>query len=420
MFSPVNRRRLLLRPGRERAVANRHPWIFEGSIVREEGPAGAAIGDLVDKQGRILASGFYSQHSQIRLRAWVFAGEELSETLIRRRIEEAIARRSRLLSDDTSAVRLVHSEGDELSGLVVDRYGEVLVMEITSAGLEQLREVIVKVLRDLLNPARVVVRNNLPSRKIERLPLENEVIDFPAGSDPRPSAGRALGRVQDALCASLRIPAAILENGLQFEIDPTEGQKTGFFLDQRENRSLAEAEASGKHVLNLFSYTGAFGVYAMRGGAASVDQVDVSRPALLLAERNHRLNGQEDAITLTEADAFDYTRSLVRGSERFGLVICDPPAFAKTRGDIERASRGYKDINLHALRLVEPGGALMTFSCSGHIAPDLFQKILFAAAVDAGRRVSIERRLGAGPDHPVSIYCPEGEYLKGLLLRVHS
>jgi 23S rRNA (cytosine1962-C5)-methyltransferase len=206
----------------------------------------------------------------------------------------------------------------------------------------------------------------------------------------------------------------ILESGLRFSVDPREGQKTGFFLDQRENRRLTRTLASGKRVLNLFSYSGAFGIYAAAGGASAVMNVDVSAKAIELARENHSLNGAAGEFVV--ADAFQYVR---QHRERYDLLICDPPAFAKSRGEVDRAARGYKDVNLHALRMVEPGGHLMTFSCSGHMSVDLFQKVIFAAALDAGRRVSFVRRLTAGPDHPVSMYCPEGEYLKGFLLEVH-
>ncbi|MDQ3283870.1 MAG: class I SAM-dependent rRNA methyltransferase, partial [Acidobacteriota bacterium] len=206
----------------------------------------------------------------------------------------------------------------------------------------------------------------------------------------------------------------ILESNLRFHVDPASGQKTGFFLDQRENRRLARTLASGKRVLNLFSYTGAFGVYAAAGGASSVTNVDISAQAIGVARENHKLNDLDAQHTV--ADAFQYVR---QSRERYDLLICDPPAFAKSRGDVERAARGYKDVNLFAMRMVAPGGLMMTFSCSGHMSVDLFQKVIFAAALDAGRRVSFVRRLTAGPVHPVSIYCPEGEYLKGFLLEVH-
>ena len=209
--------------------------------------------------------------------------------------------------------------------------------------------------------------------------------------------------------------AIILENDLRFHVDVPAGQKTGFFLDQRDNRALARANAAGRRVLNLFSYSGAFGVYAAAGGAAFVENVDVSAPAIEAARRNHDLNAFKNDVRFTVADVFSYVRQT---RERFGLVVCDPPAFAKSRGEVERAARGYKDVNLFAMKLVETGGLMMTFSCSGHMSLDLFQKVIFAAAHDAGRRISFIKRLTAGEDHPVSLFCPEGEYLKGFLLEV--
>ena len=376
----------MLKRGRERAVANRHPWIFDGAIARESGPDDAAVADLVDERGELLASGFHSKHSQIRLRALTF-GEELNAETIRSRILRAIARRT--FAGDTNAFRVLNAEGDDLSGLVIDRYDDVVVIEIANAGVEKLKALIVETIQEALAPRVVFFKNDIPARKIERLSQENE---WSGAGEPA---------------------AKIRESDLSFVVEPAVGQKTGFFLDQRENRRMTRSIASGKRVLNLFSYSGAFGVYAAAGGAAGVMNVDVSEKAIALARTNHELNGF--AAEYVAADAFDWIR---KTTDRFDVVICDPPAFAKSRGDIDRAARGYKDINLQSLRHVAPGGMLMTFSCSGHMSLDLFQKVIFSAAADAGRRASIVRRLTAGPDHPVSLYCPEGEYLKGFLLAV--
>ncbi|MFL6244694.1 MAG: class I SAM-dependent rRNA methyltransferase [Thermoanaerobaculia bacterium] len=390
LFRSDRRRTLMLKRGKERVVANRHPWIFAGAIHTEKGPEDAAIADLVDGDGARIASGFYSRHSQIRLRALTFAEEALTEEVIASRIAAAIARRRMIFDDTTNAARVLHAEGDELSGIVIDRYDDLLVVEIANRGAEQLKSSIVETLQRELSPRVIYFKNDLPPRAIEKLPLQDE-------------------QIGDGTSAT-----TILESGLRFRVDPREGQKTGFFLDQRENRRLTRMLASGKRVLNLFSYSGAFGIYAAAGGAASVTNVDVSAKAIELARENHSLNGFDGEFVV--ADAFQYVR---QHRERYDLLICDPPAFAKSRGEVDRAARGYKDVNLHALRMIEPGGMLMTFSCSGHMSVDLFQKVIFAAALDAGRRVSFVRRLTAGPDHPVSIYCPEGEYLKGFLLEVH-
>ena len=393
-FAPSHRKRLMLKPGKERVAANRHPWIFAGAIGRESGPDDAAIADLLDASGTRIASGVYSPHSQIRMRALVFGDVELTADLVRERIAAAIARRQPLLGDDTNAVRLIHAEGDELSGLVVDRYNDVVVVEIANRGLELLAPLIVDALQRELAPRLLFFKNDLPARKLEQLTTES----------------RSIGDGEST--------TEIVEQGLRFRVDPAEGQKTGFFLDQRENRGLAREVASGKRVLNLFSYSGAFGVYAAAGGAASVENVDISDRAVDLARVNHDLNDLGANVSFTTADAFSYVRKLMSERAKFDFVVCDPPAFAKSRNDVDRAARGYKDINLYAMKLLAPGGLLMTFSCSGHLSLDLFQKVIFAAALDTGRRVSFLRRLTAGPDHPISLYCPEGEYLKGFLLRV--
>ena len=379
-------RTLTLKPGKERVAANRHPWIFAGAIQTERGPEDAPIGDLHDADGKRIASGFYSRSSQIRLRALTFGEEQVTPELIAARIAQAIARRKPIFDDSTNAARLVHAEGDDLSSLVIDRYNDVLVVEIANLGAETFKQGIVDTLQRELAPRTMFFKNDLPARKLEGLSTVDE------GTD---------------------VATEILESGLKFRVNPAEGQKTGFFLDQRENRRLARTLAGGRRVLNLFSYSGAFGVYAAAGGASSVTNVDVSAQAIEAARENAALNGFEAQHVV--ADAFQYIR---QRHEPFDLLVCDPPAFAKSRHEVERAARGYKDVNLYAMRMVAPGGHLMTFSCSGHMSLDLFQKVIFAAALDAGRRVSIVRRLTAGPDHPVSIYCPEGEYLKGFLLEV--
>ncbi len=396
IFAPENRRRLTLKHGKEKVVSNRHPWIFAGAIAGESGPDDAAVADLVDAAGSRVASGFYSPRSEIRLRALTFGAEELSADLIGRRIAAAIARRRSLRTDRTNAVRVINAEGDELGGLVADLYGDIVVLEIANAGLERMKPLIEEQLMRELHPRLLYFNNDLPVRRLEQLPTEPET--------------RGEGS-----------PATtIVENGLRFEVDPASGQKTGFFLDQRENRELTRALSAGRRVLNLFSYTGAFGVYASAGGATLIDNVEGSEIALAAARRNHELNGMGAETRFTVGDVFTVVRDLERRGERFGLIVCDPPAFAKRRVDVERAARGYKDVNMMAMRLLEPGGSLLTFSCSGHVSLDLFQKVIFAAALDARRRISFVRRLTAGPDHPVSIYCPEGEYLKGFLLEARE
>ena len=396
IFLLSNRKRLTLKRGKERVVTNRHPWIFAGAIGAEGGPPEAAIGDLFDVNGVRLASGFYSPRSEIRLRALTFGQDELTAELIAQRIDAAIARRRRLLGPNTNAIRMINADGDDLSGLVIDLYNDVVVAEIANAGIERLKPMILDTIRRALNPRLIYLSNDMPARRLEQLATEPE----------------AIGEGTPA--------TTILENGLRFEVDPASGQKTGFFLDQRENRTLAQSLAPGRRMLNLFSYTGAFGVYAAAGGATFVENVDGSDLAINQAKRNHDLNGSSTIARFTVADAFAHVRHQAASGERFGLIVCDPPAFAKRRVEVDRAARGYKDINLYAMRLLERDGFLLTFSCSSHMSLDLFQKVIFAAALDAGRRISFVRRLTAGADHPVSIYCPEGEYLKGFLLEVRE
>ena len=384
-FAASNRRLLTLKPGKERVVSNRHPWIFAGAIAKESGAADAAIADLVDSRGTVLARGFYSPYSQIRLRALTFGEEPLTEEVLRDRMKRAITART------ARAARLINADGDDLSGLIIDRYDDVVVVEIANAGLEKLKPLVIDALREHLSPRLIYFKNDVPARKLEHLPVEPDAV-------------------------GIGVPATMFEeNGLHFEVDPASGQKTGFFLDQRDNRATARHLAAGKRMLNLFSYTGAFGVYAAAGGATSVENVDISATAIEQAKRNHDINGL--AAQFVVGDAFQFVRQT---QNRYDFVVCDPPAFAKSRGDVDRAARGYKDVNLFAMKRIDAGGLMMTFSCSGHISLDLFQKVIFAAAVDAGRRVSFVRRLTAAPDHPVSLYCPEGEYLKGFLLQVHE
>ncbi|HEX9501366.1 MAG TPA: class I SAM-dependent rRNA methyltransferase, partial [Thermoanaerobaculia bacterium] len=338
IFLSGNRKRLSLKRGKDRVVANRHPWIFAGAIGEESGPPDAAIGDLVDANGKRLASGFYSPHSEIRLRALTFGDEEMTPELIVSRLAASITRHRSLLTDATNAARLVNAEGDELSGLVIDLYNDVVVVEVSNAGLERIKAAIIDTVRRELRPRLIYFNNDLPARRLEKLSTEPEAI-----GDGAPAT-------------------TIVENGLRFEVDPAAGQKTGFFLDQRENRQLARELASGQRVLNLFSYTGAFGVYAAAGRATSVENVDGSQVAIEQARRNHDLNQSSTIATFSIADAFGHVRKLDAEKQRFDLVVCDPPAFARRRVEVDRAARGYKDVNLYSMRLLEPRAKMLTFS----------------------------------------------------------
>lgn len=393
---------LTLARGREAASRRRHPWLFSGSLARgapvESGPV-----EVRDTAGRFVGRGFASPSSPIAARVWTFEDRPLDTALVASRLDDAIALRAFVVPPDTDGYRLVNTEGDFLPGLVVDRYGGALCVQATTEGTERARDLWLGALASRFSGATILQRNDVPSRRGEGLPLEDEVL---AGGPPPARA-------------------AFTERGLNFLAELTGGQKTGFFLDQRENRHLVRGLAGGRRVLNLFSYSGAFGVAALAGGGSHVVHVDVSGPALALARENHRANGQRvdepgaPAQTVC-ADVFEDLRRRVAARETWDLIVTDPPAFAKRKGDVDRACRGYKDVNRLALQLLAQGGLLLACSCSGPVDADLFQKVLFSAALDAGREARILEKRGAGPDHPVSVDCPEGEYLKAFLLEAAS
>ncbi len=390
--------RVVLRAGREKPVLRRHPWVFSGAVARIEGPA--QDGDLVrvaDSRGRDLATGYLNRRSQIvvRLLTWE-TGEQVDAAFWSRRLQRAIAGRQRLAADPaTDAYRLVHAEADGLPGLIVDRYGDWLVVQCLTLGMARRRAEIVSLLAGLLRPRGIYGRDDAEVRRKEGLPLEKGLL---WGEEPP-------GRVE------------VREQGCRFLVDIRRGHKTGFYLDQRENRQRVAACCAGAEVLNAFAYTGGFGVYAGRAGARSVVNVDTSAGALALAAENVALNGcppQEMVV----GDLFRLLRTWRDRGRAFDLVILDPPKFAASQAQVRDASRGYKDANLLAMRLLRPGGLLATFSCSGLVSADLFQKIVFGASLDAGREVQIIGRLSQGADHPVLLTFPESAYLKGLLCRV--
>jgi 23S rRNA (cytosine1962-C5)-methyltransferase len=387
---------LTLRPGRDKALRQRHPWVFSGAIARREGASPDGIAEIRDSAGSLLARGFASPSSPLAARAWAFGDAPLNPRSVEALVGAAIALRAEVVPPETTGYRLVHAEGDRLPGLIVDRYGDLLVVQATTEGTERARPLWLPALRDLVRAGAILQRNGLPSREGEGLSTVDELLE---GSG-----------------VPARVP--FLERGLRFAADVTSGQKTGFFLDQRENRQLVRERAAGRRVLNLFAYSGAFGVAALAGGAARVTHVDVSAPALDLARENHVANGQDLAsVEFVAADAFEDLRRRVAVGETWDLVVTDPPAFAKRKDDVDRACRGYKDVNRLAMKLLAPGGLLLACSCSGPVSPFLFQQVLFSASLDAGVPVQLLSRHGAGPDHPVSLDVPEGEYLKAFLLR---
>lgn len=390
-----------LRPGKEKPVRQRHPWIFSGAIERTRGEiAPGGLVDVFDARGEWLARGYANPRSQIVVRLLTWERDEaLDADFWRRRLMAAARARSDLAADaSTTAYRLVYAESDGLAGLIVDRYGDWLAVQFLTAGVEAQRDLLLRLLAELFSPAGIVDRSDAAVRRQEGLSLRS---------------GVAWGRPPPA-------DLVILEHGHRFRADLLGGQKTGFYLDQRENRWVVAGHARGRRVLNAFSFTAAFGVYALAAGAAHVTNVDSSHDALVAAEANLRLNAfdldrQAEAIV---GDVFQVLRAFRDEGRRFDLVILDPPKFAKSKAELDGATRGYKDINLLGLKLLAPAGVLATFSCSGLVTPDLFQKIVFGASVDAGRDAQIIGRLGQGADHPIRLSFPEGEYLKGLLCRV--
>jgi len=390
--------KLTLKPARERSLLRRHPWIFSGAIAEVRGAPHS--GDTVEiraADGRFLAWAAYSPASQIRARVWSFEEAEVpGPDLFKKRIETALAlRRAEVPPEATDALRLVHGESDGLPGLVADRYADTLVVQLLSAGCEKWREALIGILRERSGCARVQERSDTEGRELE---------GFPA------STGLIAGAAADG-------PLKIREHGIEYEVDVAAGQKTGFYLDQRDNRARVGILADGREVLNCFCYTGGFTLSALAGGARSALSIDSSAPALELAKRNLALNGvRAGRAEWLEADVFGALRKLQREGRQFDFIVLDPPKFAPTPKDAERAARGYKDINLNALKLLRPAGLLATFSCSGGVSPELFQKILAGAAADAGVSLLLRERYRAAPDHPVRIEFPEGEYLKGLLL----
>jgi 23S rRNA (cytosine1962-C5)-methyltransferase len=387
---------VFLKPAREKSLRHRHPWVFSGAIERVEGEPG--MGETVtvvahDKS--FLAHAAYCPHSQIRARAWSFdPADNIDAAFLERRLAASIARRASMRAGSDS-MRLVHGESDGLPGLVVDRYADVAVVQLLSAGAERWRELWGPAIERLAGVRSVFERSDVEVRGLEGLP-------------PRvgPLVGGEPGMVR------------ITEDGIAYEVDVAAGQKTGFFLDQRDNRALARELAGGADVLNAFCYTGGFSLSALAGGAKHVDSIDTSEEALTQARRNLALNGlDETRAEWIAADVFAHLRKYRDRGRRFGLIVLDPPKFAPTEKHVPNAARAYKDINLWALKLLAPGGHLLTFSCSGAISPDLFGKIVAGAAADAKVDAQVRRHLGPSPDHAVSIHFPEGEYLKGLWLQ---
>ncbi|MBD3392627.1 MAG: hypothetical protein GF418_11095 [Chitinivibrionales bacterium] len=385
-----------LKRGKEKPILRGHPWVFSGAIASLDREVEPGTGCAVcDAGGTILGHGYYNPHASIAVRMLTRGNTLFTGELLRRRLEKAAASRASILADDTSACRLVNSEGDFIPGLIVDRYGDGLCIQITTAGMERWREAVLSHLDALIKPSFVYERSDAEERAREQC-------------EPRNRCGPVQGRIP--------APLHVLENGIRYLVDLAAGQKTGMFLDQRENRRLFRHYAAERVVADCFAYTGGFSLNALAGGARAVRSIDASVRALDWAKENRRLNGYAapDA-DFVDADVFDFLRNC---TDRYSMVVLDPPKFARSSRDVPKACRGYKDINLVSMRNMEPGGILFTFSCSQAIDTKLFRQVVFAAAADSGRDVQLLHVLSQPPDHPVNVSHREGEYLKGLVLRV--
>jgi len=400
--------KVVLKPGREKSVQKHHPWVFSGAIAYIEGEViDGEIVEVVSSDEIWLARGSINRHSQIVARILTWNEDEpIDQEFWRSRLERAWSGRSRLASDPgTTAYRLVNAEGDGLPGLIVDRYGDWLVVQFHTRGMECEKEQILKEIKRLSQTHGIYERSEGEGREKEGVP---------------PSAGVLSGETPPDT-------VEIRENGLRFLVDIKRGHKTGFYLDQRDNRRRTAPYLQGGDVLNCFSYSGAFAVYAAAAGAKSIINIDSSEDALGLARRNIDLNksfsgtsgkSSSSNVEYVAGDVFAELRRFRARDRKFDAVILDPPKFAQRNSQIRSAARGYQDINRLSLNLLRPGGILVTFSCSGLVSPDLFQKIVFSASLEAKREVQILEKLGHSSDHPILITVPETEYLKGFICRV--
>lgn len=389
----------ILKPRKANPFYARHPWVLDSAIQRIEGePADGATIDLISDKGKWIARGVFNRRSRIQVRLYTWkADEQLDEAFLRRRLERAIQLRTELgLDDPRGGARLVYSEADGLSGLIVDRYGEYLVLYVTALAMAQRADLLSGILEELLRPASILLRVDPTLASTEGIEL---------------SDGPLRGVAPEG-------PVLIDEHGLQYSVDLTTGQKTGYYLDQRDNRRVAAQYFRGRRVLDMFCYTGGFGLAAAKlGGAAEVLGVDSSRRAIALAESNAALN-EITNVKFRVGEAFDVLDELVAAGEKFSGIVLDPPKFARGRKSLEQALRAYHRLNRQALELLEPGGILVTCSCSGHVTPEDFLYMLIGVAHKSGRDLQFLERRGASPDHPTSADCLENEYLKCFICRV--
>lgn len=389
--------RIFLREGREKSILKGHPWVFSGAVERIEGELTPGdLGEIYCKDGRFIGLGHVNPNSKIIFRLLTYKKENIGFSFYKERLLNSAKIRERLLKNKTNAYRIVNSEGDFLPGLIIDRYGDIFVMQCLTAGIERVKGLLVDIIIKEFSPRSIYERSDVAIRKEEGL---EEVSGLLFGEE-----------VPDLI--------EIIEYGAIFKVDIKKGQKTGFYIDQRENRSQLRGISKDKNVLDCFSYTGGFSIHAGLGGAKELTLIDSSNYALELAKANLFINNLEGINhSLIQGDAFNILRQLKAG---YDLIILDPPPFVKRKGQLQGALKGYKDINLSALRLLKEGGFLLTFSCSHHMSWDLFYKTICFSAIDAGREIQILKRMGHPLDHPVNLLHSEGEYLKGYLLRLVS
>ena len=390
---------IVLKPGREKSLLRRHPWVFSGAIEIVEGdPRPGETVEILTNERDFLGTGAYSPHSQIRVRVWTFQeNQPIDASFFRARMDQAIGSRAVRPTEKESVCRLINAESDGLPGLVVDKYGEFLVCQFLSAGSERWKDEIILQLQRILSPAGIYERSDVDVRLKEGLELRTGALRGESPPD--------LLQIEEGPC--------------RFLVDIRKGHKTGFYLDQRANRQTVADYSHGGSTLNCFSYTGGFGIWALRGGADHVTEVESSASAIGLSARHVGINGFDSGkVDHLQGDVFEVLREFRNANRRFDLIVLDPPKFVDSRNQMLKGTRGYKDINLLSFKLLNPGGILFTFSCSGLVPPDLFQKIVADAALDAGRDAQILRTLTQAPDHPTSLNFPEGAYLKGLVCRV--
>ncbi|HLN28218.1 MAG TPA: class I SAM-dependent rRNA methyltransferase [Gemmataceae bacterium] len=391
--------RVILQPRRARPFYGRHPWVYAGAISVVEGePADGDVVDLYSHTGNFVARGLYNSRSKIRVRLYSWSQDTpLDRDFFAQRLDAAWRLRSQILGLDGPgrACRLVFSEGDGLSGLTVDRYDRWLIVQFTSLGLAQRKEMLAELMVEVMHPEGIYLRTERGVGQLEGLDLQD---------------GLLWGQVPTE-------PVIIEEAGARFLVNLREGQKTGFYLDQRDNRRAVAGLARGRRLLDAFCYTGGFGLHAARAGASAVLGVDVSEPALALARENAQLNGVQN-MSFVRSEVFAYLHKLVEAGERFGMVVLDPPKFARSRNALEEALRGYRRLQTLALRLLESDGILVTCCCSGLITMDMLQDLLAQLAAEERRGIQILQRGGQAPDHPLAAVCPESNYLKCLICRV--